>query len=74
MDVANDRVTLRETVAAQRIARGLSQRALARAAGIQPHQISRYERGVCDLYGATLDRLMAALGLKIVKDSPGGKA
>lgn len=66
--------TLREAVTARRLARGISQRALARATGMQPHQISRYESGKCDLYGETLDRLLAALGLKIVQDSSGGKA
>ena len=47
-----------------RTARGWSQMRLALEAGIQTPAISRLETGVSGVQLATLDRLLAALGLR----------
>lgn len=45
---------------------GLTQTALARAAGITPGLLSRYENGHVEPTSGQLDRLLAPLGLEVV--------
>lgn len=58
-------MTLGERIAAERAKAGLSQRALADAAGLRQAQISRLEAGERDAPFATLQRIALALGLPV---------
>ena len=66
-DLPTSTPTLRSTIAAAIADKRLSQAATARAAAMHRHQLCRYLSGQCDLTGATLDRLLAALGIMLTR-------
>jgi transcriptional regulator with XRE-family HTH domain len=60
------RDTLRDRVRSLVRCDGRSQRQIALAAGVQPHRLSEYLTGRRDMYGETLDRLLAALSARAI--------
>lgn len=62
-------VTAGELLKATRAARGLGQAELARRAGTTQNYISRIERGVVSPSFSTLERLMHAMGRRLVVGS-----
>ncbi len=63
-------MTLRETIKAA-VARDVRTRqAIADAAGLSRPNLVHYIAGRADLNGATLDRLMAVLGLEVTERTP----
>jgi transcriptional regulator with XRE-family HTH domain len=57
---------VREAIAAD----GRSIRQIALAAGLEPMTVGRFASGQRDLTSERLGRLMGALGLRVVKQSP----
>jgi plasmid maintenance system antidote protein VapI len=60
--------TLTATVRAAIAADGRSIRQIAIAAGLQPMTVGRFASGQRDLTSERLGRLMAALGLRVVRE------
>ena len=58
-------MAVRTLLVAARARTGLSLRALARAAGVDPAALSRYERGGKVPRSDTVERLLAAMGLEL---------
>jgi transcriptional regulator with XRE-family HTH domain len=58
-----------ELLKASRLERGLDQATLARRAGTTQNYVSRVERGVVSPSVRTLERLMHAMGYRLVLDS-----
>ena len=57
--------TIRQAITDRVESTGFGVRELARAAQMNPSQLSRYIRGGADLRGQSIDRLLDALGLHV---------
>ena len=65
MTKGQDTLTMTDTLRRAIVESGLSLREVARRSGIDDRIVSRFAKGERDMQGKTMDRLCAALGLRL---------